>query len=468
VKIEVLASKGRKTRIAVLVAIDGAYLKTEVTRVVDFFKWKNEVREASGAHSDVIGAVLSRYGKWKFPIVAGIITSPTLRRDGSLLAVEGYDPASGLLVVGPLPEMPLVAARPTREDAERAIRILDGLLGGFPWVDEPSHSVALSGLISPVVRAMLDCVPLHGSSAPMSGSGKSYLWDLVAAIATGDMMAIISVGSTSEEMEKRIDAQVIEGASLWSMDNVSVPLGGDGLCLAIERWMYKPRILGKSEMKERRNIWTMFATGNNLRFKDDVTRRVIRAELDAKMERPELRDFKDKPLERILENRGLYLWAALTVVRAYQVAGRPGRLGWIGDTFGAWSDNVRSALVWLGYDDPVLSIEAVRETDPTRLARRALFQAMFNAYGEQEMVAADIIEDARNGFVTEVGKGPLDRKPAKDLKAAIVGYVGERLDAQYFGNKLGTDRGKIADGLLLCSVKNTHRKLNAWYVKKVF
>jgi len=38
--------------------------------------------------------LLSRQGKWRFPAIAGIITTPTLRPDGSLLAAPGYDPAT--------------------------------------------------------------------------------------------------------------------------------------------------------------------------------------------------------------------------------------------------------------------------------------------------------------------------------------------------------------------------------------
>ena len=96
--------------------------------------------------------VLNRQGEWNFPVVTGIISAPTLREDGTLLATEGWDPASGLLVIGPLPPMPAVAAKPSKDDALRAIRLLDGLLVEFPFVDDPSRSVSLSGLITPVVR----------------------------------------------------------------------------------------------------------------------------------------------------------------------------------------------------------------------------------------------------------------------------------------------------------------------------
>ena len=99
------------------------------------------------------------------------------------------------------------------------------------------------------------------------------------------------------------------------------------------------------------------------------------------MERPETRTFKANPFDTVLANRGLYLWAALTIVLAYRAAGMPDRLPGIGDPFAEWSDQIRSALVWLGYDDPVLTMEAVRDNDPSRQARVAMFQAISNAYG---------------------------------------------------------------------------------------
>ena len=88
-------------------------------------------------------------------------------------------------------------------------------------------------------------------------------------------MPVIAAGPNLEETAKRVDAQVIKGFTMLSIDNASIHLGGDELCQVVERPAYAPRILGKSLMKERRNIWTIFATGNNLRLKDDVTRRSV-------------------------------------------------------------------------------------------------------------------------------------------------------------------------------------------------
>ena len=251
--VEVDATKGRKTRIARLVPIEPAFLKAELTHFVDFFSWKKETKSPIAPPNEVVNTLLGRYGKWDFPTITGVICAPTLRRNGSVLVEEGFDPSTGLLVLGPLPEMPPLIAKPSRGDAETAIRLLDGLLDEFPFVDQASRGVALSGFLSTVCRPALGCVPLHATSAPAAGTGKSFLLDVIAAVAIGDAMPAIAAGADLTEMAKRIDAQVIAGFTMLSIDNVSMPIGGDELCQVIERPSYTPRILGQSKMKEQRN-----------------------------------------------------------------------------------------------------------------------------------------------------------------------------------------------------------------------
>jgi hypothetical protein len=465
------ATKGRRTRIARLIEFAFPDLRREISEYVDFI---GERAKLIAPPELVVSAMLAGYGRWSFPTLSGVICAPTLRRDGSVLRQEGFDETTGLLVVGPLPAMLAVKDEPSFDDAIGAVGMLNELLGEFPFVDDASRAVALSGMLSTVCRAALSCVPMHASSAPAYGTGKSFLWDIIAAIVLGDVMPIIGA-EKFEELIKRLDGEIIEGINLLSLDNVSFPLGGDTLCQVLERPAYIPRILGKSSMKERRNNWCVFASGKNLRLKDDVTRRSVLVRLDAGLERPELREFQANPLDRVLANRSRYLWACLTVVKAYMAAGTPGRLPRIGDPFAEWSDLVRSGLVWLGFEDPVKTMEAVRETDPSRQARIALFQAIANAYGvgvDARRSASRMIEDAKTGTIRKLGGKRLDilnrasggEDAANDLKAAIIGYTDNYLNARHFGNKLNTDRNAIAGELQLCSWYDSHSKVNHWYV----
>lgn len=69
------------------------------------------------------------------------------------------------------------------------------------------------------------------------------------------------------------------------IDNCEEPLGGELLCQAMTQTSLKVRILGKSMNAEVPSYAMMFATGNNLTLEGDMTRRPIRATLDAGVER---------------------------------------------------------------------------------------------------------------------------------------------------------------------------------------
>ena len=78
--------------------------------------------------------------------------------------------------------MPPIPDKPSRDDALRALRLLLGLLHEFPFVNEESRSVALSMLMTPVLRGAIPNAPLHVARAPVAGTGKSYLVDVSSAI----------------------------------------------------------------------------------------------------------------------------------------------------------------------------------------------------------------------------------------------------------------------------------------------
>jgi putative DNA primase/helicase len=82
----------------------------------------------------VVEQIAAMAGEWDFPALTGVIGTPTLRPDGSLLLTEGYDPLTGLVLVGAL-KIPPVPDIPTRDDAEQALKFLDALLNEFPFAD---------------------------------------------------------------------------------------------------------------------------------------------------------------------------------------------------------------------------------------------------------------------------------------------------------------------------------------------
>jgi hypothetical protein len=78
------------------------------------------------------------------------------------------------------------------------------------------------------------------------------------------------------------------------------------------------------------------------------------------------------------------------------------------------------------------------------------------------------VSDAKTGTIKQSGKKLIDQTlsvEADNLRAAIIQYTDNRMDARCLGNKLNTDKGMIAGGLRLCTKYDTHTKVNRWYVE---
>ena len=95
-----------------------------------------------------------------------------------------------------------------------------------------------------------------------------------------------------------------------------------------------------------------------------MTRRTLLCDLDANVERPELRKFNGDPVAN--RNGGPWPLRLGLPNPSYEHTlspAAPNALQPIA-SFADWSNLVRSALVWLGCADPADSMEAAREDDP--------------------------------------------------------------------------------------------------------
>jgi hypothetical protein len=453
---EVPAFRGRKTKVVRLRYVTADMLRDHLSAAATFEKYSARGRKfvTVDPPHDIADIILARDGDWKFPPLAGVITTPTMRPDGSLLLEPGYDPATKLLLIAP-PPMPPVPERPSRDDALAALANLVALLDEFPFVNDASRSVALSALMSPVARGAMQVVPLHAADAPEAGSGKSYLFDIASAIATGEIAPAIAAGRNEEETEKRLVAELLTGQPIISIDNLNGELGGDLICQAIERPIIKPRILGRSETRRIENTVTIFGNGNNFRLVGDIVRRVVLCSMDANLERPELRQFHDDPVATVLADRGAYIAAVLIIVRGYLAAGCPDPLPPLA-SFRDWSRLIRSALVWLGRADPVDTMEAARADDPTRSNLRAVVSAWLTVVGiGNPMTAGDLKERACTSADTEM----LLNK-AISAVASVRGR--NEIDALRLGHWLGRNKGRVVDGVKIVGEKDAHTKQIMW------
>lgn len=162
---EVPAPKGRTTISAGVAELGVAGLLDHLAQAAHWLRYDGRRKAVVPIDppSVVAQVLLSRGGRLTLPPLAGVVTTPTLRPDGSLLIEPGYDPATRLYHV-PDPKLELggIVETPTWSDAWDALAELSELLTEFPFVAEVDRAVALSGLITPIVRGALtvrQCTP---------------------------------------------------------------------------------------------------------------------------------------------------------------------------------------------------------------------------------------------------------------------------------------------------------------------
>ena len=96
---------------------------------------------------NVIGeTLLAREGVWRVPVLLGVVHTPQLRADGSLLTTPGYDPQTQLLfkpdgeVFPEIPEQPQQGRR-----TARALEAVKQAIATFPFTGEADR---LSGALA--------------------------------------------------------------------------------------------------------------------------------------------------------------------------------------------------------------------------------------------------------------------------------------------------------------------------------
>ena len=406
---------------------------------------------------DIADLILARAGHWPFPAVCGVLAAPALRPDGSLIEHAGYDAATGMYLMDP-PPMPDMPDQPTWKEGKQALDVLDELLDAFPWEDDDSRAVGLSALISPVVRPALPTVPLHAFSSPEAGTGKSYITQLAAAIATGFPCPVISTGKDEEEIEKRLGAALLAGHVLLSIDNVSRPLGGDHLCQLLDQPLIKVRILGQSSGPLVEPRLVLFATGNNLTLFGDIVRRAVVGRMDAGCEDPWQRQFTADPLAKILADRGKYIAAALTVCRAFLVSGEQPLPPLA--SFVAWSRIVRSAVRAFGSGDPVRTMAAAVADDPDRQSFGAVLAAWWDAIAGTEVTTSELIRTAKR---QEPG-GEYAHKDLRDALMTVAASKGGEISPQRLGYWLRSHRDRVLGRYVLRRHGADRTKTARWAV----
>jgi putative DNA primase/helicase len=356
-------------------------------------------------------------GEWDLPPLAGICTAPLLSADGTARSAMGYDPVTRLWCAN-LATLQL-AERPTRAEAEAALRLLRETFRTFPFADaerkiEPmlgievnninvapgmDESAFLVGLLTAICRTSLWLAPallVRGPEISGAGTGKGLLVRSICAIAFGIQPSAFTKGADRQELDKRLASDLIQAAPILFLDNVnSTTLRSDILASVLTERPARVRALGRTEMVTLNSTAFIAVTGNGVGLTEDLARRFLVCELNAHCEDPEQRLFEVGFLGRIEHRRYELLSAALTIWRWGRqaapelVSGRP--LG----SFEDWASWCRDPLLALGCRDPVERVEMIKADDPQRRQIVELFETWAVHHAERPTKVADLAEPVR-------------------------------------------------------------------------
>lgn len=456
---------GRPSGTPVISPVSTATLREHIADVVEFYTTKatkqGTVRSAAHPPTWVVDAVHAR-GTWEgIRPLAGVVEAPVLRPNGSVLNTPGYDRATGLVFL-PNADFGTIPDAPTLDDARAAVADLHEVVCDVPFESEIHRSTWIAGVLTYHARYAYDGPsPMFVVDANVRGSGKNLVVDCASMINTGRPMPRMAHRSDDDEVEKQVTAAMLAGTQLLLIDNVRGALGGKTWEAATTATEWQGRRLGQSELVSGPLLLTLWATANNVELSGDMARRVGHIRLQTEEERPE-----DRPPEKyrhpallawVRQNRPRLVRAALTILRAYAVAGFPKQAGVRWGSFEGWASVVAGALVWCGQPDPCRSREAL-ETAATSDASKlgVLIETWRHTFGDTPRKVAEVLrvltdEDARVEVARR--KGEEAEHGFLNLRDAITeicpGRDGRLPSPTALGRKLGHLRGRVVDGRCL-------------------
>ena len=335
--------------------------------------------------------------------IRGMARHPHFREtDGQLVTEPGYDKDSEIF--GIFDARKFLVPEPSVEAATAALQLLNDLLFEFSFKCPHDKSAAIAAIFTAVVRPSIAFAPGFHIKASTSGSGKSYLCDLISAFAKPGDTKKVSYPVTSEEATKAMLSLLISSPAVIEFDDMTTDWTPHGIINRIFTSEYiTDRILGVSKTATVSTRTLFLASGNNVGPTRDLLRRVLTINIDQRSASPATRSYSGTPVEDIREDRGRYVAAVLTIILAWKAAGSPrADIENIVTYGGAWADYCRHPLIWLGLADPATALLEQVKHDPDADALLALMTEWHRVFSSSPTTVRKVISSI-SGYGTGFG-----------------------------------------------------------------
>ena len=430
-----------------------AWIRERMSEAADFeraTKTKDGFARVASMVPDWLGGMILEAPGPGFRELRAVVTVPVMLPDGSILAKHG-ELRDGVLYLGP-DHLPTVPEHPTEHAARVAWESLRRVWQDFPWALNPckeAHEAAvLAALLTIVGRyAFAGPAPFVLWEANSRASGKGLAAQTVAIIATGGGAPVMACPREETELMKSILPVLMDATRVQVMDEVHPGFGGRGWNALITSTDYRGRLLGASALVELPNDTVWICTGNNVGLAPDTTRRCLPIRLEPMEEHPEDRDGFKIPdlLAYVRRHQAELLRDALTILRAFHVAGRPvSRLKPWG-SFEGWSALIRDAVFWCTKVNPDCRQALASVADMGRIVHADLVAELYAAFGSTPFTTGTVIEKA--AIRPDLRTALESACPSKDGK----------LHAVSIGKRFASFRRRPVAGRLLDQVQQNDR-----------
>ena len=441
------------------------HLQAQLDRLFAFYKVNSDGDDyPTDCPSDLARYVLANASL--LPVMS-ISRTPVIRADASVIETPGYDVATGI-IYAPDASFPPIPVNPTQADAEKALAWLRHPFRAFPFVTETDRDAVVAEILTLFTRHLVPRAPAFVHNAVEAGSGKTKLFDTVSTIVIGAAAPLLNAEVLRDETELRklLTTLTLGAAPFAVFDNAArgEMLTSPGLANFLTATVYGDRLLGANEEVKAPTVTTIGITGNAIEIAGDLTRRMLRIDLDAKCERPETRDFDFDCEAEVLQDRRRLVVAALTILRAHALAGWPQIAGRaLLGSFEEWDRLVASAIVFAGGADVVELMEKTRTTDPERdgLAEVLAMLVGVGAIPGHGLKAGEIIAAVRRQHEHTLGDEQAEawmgiiRRLGKDGVA----------EPRRLGRFLKKNAGRLVRGIRLAATFDSDAKVERYYVE---
>jgi hypothetical protein len=325
--------------------------------------------------------------------LAGFTDVPLLRPDGTVLDEGGYDEDSAFHYE-PAGDFN-IPAEPTHDDAIRALDLLTRRFRRLPFESEAHRSAFFAALLTPFARAAFKGpTPMFQFDAPTDCMPMA-LGNYVSQLVQGDDMLLMEKPASERSFRSQLARTqlraehmvLVTGADTWRSAN------------ALRTALFSLKWADGSVRKTDPRPITWFAATANGALTQSIAKLMLPIRLDATEDLATRESWEPPPefKESLARDRTRLVSAALTILRAYVVAGRPAQDLETWSDFKAWTKLVPSALVWAGAANPLdarqSAFDAVNDDTPEL---DPLFEILHTLQGDRPgLTSQQIIDHAK-------------------------------------------------------------------------